>query len=40
MAFAVSGLSRGGATIANEGVVAKSYPRFWRTLEEVAGTAR
>ena len=35
MAFAVAGLARGGVTIANEGVVSKSYPRFWRTLAEV-----
>lgn len=35
MAFAVAGLARGGVTIANEGVVSKSYPRFWRTLGEV-----
>ena len=35
MAFAIAGLARGGVTIANEGVVSKSYPRFWRTLGEV-----
>jgi 3-phosphoshikimate 1-carboxyvinyltransferase len=34
MSFAVSGLARGNVTIADEGVVAKSYPRFWRTLDE------
>lgn len=36
MAFAIAGLARGGVTIANEQVVTKSYPRFWRTLAEVA----
>jgi 3-phosphoshikimate 1-carboxyvinyltransferase len=35
MAFAIAGLARGNVTIANEQVVSKSYPRFWKTLEEV-----
>jgi 3-phosphoshikimate 1-carboxyvinyltransferase len=35
MAFAIAGLARGNVTIGNERVVSKSYPRFWRTLEEV-----
>ncbi len=35
MAFAVAGLARGNVTIADEQVVSKSYPRFWRTLDEV-----
>jgi len=35
MAFAIAGLARGNITIANEQVVSKSYPRFWRTLDEV-----
>jgi len=35
MAFAIAGLARGNVTIASEQVVSKSYPRFWRTLEEV-----
>jgi 3-phosphoshikimate 1-carboxyvinyltransferase len=35
MAFAIAGLARGNVTIANERVVSKSYPRFWRTLDEV-----
>jgi 3-phosphoshikimate 1-carboxyvinyltransferase len=35
MAFAVAGLARGNVTIGNEAVVSKSYPRFWRTLDEV-----
>lgn len=35
MAFAIAGLRRGGVTIDNERVVAKSYPRFWKTLDEV-----
>lgn len=39
MAFAIAGLARGGVTIAEEGVVSKSYPRFWKTLDEVAGGA-
>lgn len=38
MAFAISGLARGGVTIADEQVVSKSYPRFWKTLDEVAGS--
>jgi len=35
MAFAVAGLARGNVTIANEQVVSKSYPRFWKTLDEI-----
>jgi 3-phosphoshikimate 1-carboxyvinyltransferase len=35
MAFAVAGLRRGNVTIADEHVVSKSYPRFWRTLDEL-----
>ena len=35
MSFAVAGLARGNVTIANEQVVSKSYPRFWKTLDEV-----
>jgi 3-phosphoshikimate 1-carboxyvinyltransferase len=35
MSFAIAGLARGGVTIANEQVVSKSYPRFWKTLDEV-----
>ena len=38
MAFAIAGLARGNVTIAEEQVVSKSYPRFWRTLEEVIGS--
>jgi len=40
MAFAIAGLARGNVTILNEQVVSKSYPRFWKTLDEViaAGT--
>ncbi|HYI08469.1 MAG TPA: 3-phosphoshikimate 1-carboxyvinyltransferase [Thermoanaerobaculia bacterium] len=37
MAFAISGLTRGNVTIAKEQVVTKSYPRFWKTLEEAVG---
>jgi 3-phosphoshikimate 1-carboxyvinyltransferase len=36
MSFAIAGLARGNVTIANEQVVTKSYPRFWRTLDEVS----
>jgi len=35
MAFAIAGLARGNVTIENEQVVSKSYPRFWKTLDEV-----
>ena len=34
MAFAIAGLARGNVTIGKDQVVTKSYPRFWRTLEE------
>lgn len=40
MAFAVAGLARGGITIADEQVVTKSYPRFWKTLDEVVASSR
>ena len=40
MAFAVAGLARGGVSIGNEQVVSKSYPRFWRTLDEVLAASR
>ena len=39
MSFAVAGLARGGVTIANEQVVSKSYPRFWKTLDEVVSSS-
>lgn len=35
MAFAIAGLARGNVSIADERVVAKSYPRFWKTLDEL-----
>ncbi|HEX9458336.1 MAG TPA: 3-phosphoshikimate 1-carboxyvinyltransferase [Thermoanaerobaculia bacterium] len=35
MAFAIAGLARGNVTIADEQVVSKSYPRFWKTLDEL-----
>jgi 3-phosphoshikimate 1-carboxyvinyltransferase len=35
MAFAIAGLARGNVTIEKEQVVSKSYPRFWRTLDDV-----
>jgi 3-phosphoshikimate 1-carboxyvinyltransferase len=38
MAFAIAGLARGNVTIADEQVVSKSYPRFWRTLDEVTAS--
>jgi 3-phosphoshikimate 1-carboxyvinyltransferase len=38
MAFAIAGLARGNVSIAKEQVVTKSYPRFWRTLDEVLVT--
>jgi 3-phosphoshikimate 1-carboxyvinyltransferase len=40
MAFAVAGLARGGVTIGDERVVSKSYPRFWRTLDEAIESSR
>ena len=40
MAFAVAGLARGNVTIAKEQVVSKSYPRFWKTLDEVVAGSR
>lgn len=39
MAFAIAGLARGNVTIANEQVVSKSYPRFWKTLDEVVAAS-
>src|SRR5204862_6632187 len=39
MAFAIAGLARGNVTIANEQVVSKSYPRFWKTLDEVMSSS-
>jgi len=38
MSFAISGLARGNVTIADERVVSKSYPRFWKTLDEVVAS--
>jgi 3-phosphoshikimate 1-carboxyvinyltransferase len=40
MAFAIAGLARGNVTIANEQVVSKSYPRFWKTLDEVVAASQ
>lgn len=40
MAFAIAGLARGNVTIAKEQVVSKSYPRFWRTLDELLAGGR
>ena len=40
MAFAVAGLARGNVVIADESVVSKSYPRFWRTFEELSAPSR
>jgi 3-phosphoshikimate 1-carboxyvinyltransferase len=39
MSFAISGLARGNVTINNEQVVSKSYPRFWKTLDEMIAAA-
>jgi 3-phosphoshikimate 1-carboxyvinyltransferase len=39
MAFAIAGLARGNVTIGKDQVVTKSYPRFWRTLDEAVATA-
>ncbi|HEX9161484.1 MAG TPA: 3-phosphoshikimate 1-carboxyvinyltransferase [Thermoanaerobaculia bacterium] len=41
MSFAISGLARGNVSIGDERVVSKSYPRFWKTLDEIiAGAVR
>ena len=40
MAFAIAGLARGNVTIGKEQVVTKSYPRFWRTLDELVEASR
>ena len=40
MAFAVAGLARGNVTIGDERVVSKSYPRFWRSLDEAIESSR
>lgn len=37
MSFAIAGLARGHVDIQDERVVSKSYPRFWRTLDELRG---
>lgn len=39
MSFAISGLARGNVTIGDERVVSKSYPRFWKTLDEMVAGA-
>jgi len=39
MSFAIAGLARGGVSIASEQVVSKSYPRFWRTLDELIASS-
>ena len=35
MSFAITGLRRGGVSITGENAVSKSYPRFWKTLDEL-----
>jgi 3-phosphoshikimate 1-carboxyvinyltransferase len=40
MAFAIAGVARGNVTIVKDQVVTKSYPRFWRTLDEVLNASR
>ncbi|HUP64281.1 MAG TPA: 3-phosphoshikimate 1-carboxyvinyltransferase [Thermoanaerobaculia bacterium] len=37
MAFAITGLARGGVTIDQPQVVGKSYPGFWKALGEITG---
>jgi 3-phosphoshikimate 1-carboxyvinyltransferase len=39
MAFAAAGLARGNVTIADDHVVSKSYPRFWKTLDELVAAS-
>lgn len=39
MAFAIAGLARGNVRITGEQAVSKSYPRFWRTLDEVVAAS-
>lgn len=39
MAFAIAGLVRGNVSIEDEKVVSKSYPGFWRTLDELVRTS-
>jgi 3-phosphoshikimate 1-carboxyvinyltransferase len=40
MAFAIAGLARGNVVVQNEHVVSKSYPRFWRTLDELVASSK
>ncbi len=40
MSFAIAGLARGNVSIENERVVSKSYPRFWRTLDELVQSSQ
>jgi 3-phosphoshikimate 1-carboxyvinyltransferase len=39
MSFAIAGLARGGVTVTDERVVGKSYPGFWKVLDEVIATS-
>lgn len=39
MSFAISGLARGNVAIGDDRVVSKSYPRFWKTLDEMVATS-
>jgi 5-enolpyruvylshikimate-3-phosphate synthase len=36
----VAGLARGNVVVQNEQVVSKSYPRFWRTLDELVASSK
>jgi 3-phosphoshikimate 1-carboxyvinyltransferase len=40
MRFAVAGLAAPGVAVANPGCVTKTYPGFWRDLEEATASAR
>jgi 3-phosphoshikimate 1-carboxyvinyltransferase len=40
MSFAVAGLAAPGVAVANPGCVTKTYPGFWRDLEEATASAR
>lgn len=40
MSFAIAGLRRGNVSITSEQVVSKSYPRFWKTLDELIASSQ
>ncbi|MEO8219118.1 MAG: hypothetical protein ABI718_18740 [Acidobacteriota bacterium] len=39
MAFALAGLLRGSVSVEDEQAVAHTYPRFWRTLDEIVSSS-